>query len=127
MRKTTLQIIISILGISFASAMEFKTYTAYISKQDLVNSSGKKINTAGGILQQDRANFHKFNKKDEGDSNDGGFFASAANRAKLAKHADGLTGITPEISKAILKGNVLIRIDALVEEGEDYMLYEIVR
>jgi len=51
MRKATLQVIISILGISYASAMEFNTYTAYISKQDLVNSSGKKINTAGGILR----------------------------------------------------------------------------
>jgi len=79
------------------------------------------------ILQQDRANFHKFNRRDKADSSDGGFFASAANRAKLAKHADGLTGIDPEVAESILKGNVTIRIDSLVEEGEDYMLYEIVK
>lgn len=107
--------------------MDFKTYTSYISEQDLVNSRGQKINTAGGILQQDRANFHKFKRRDKADSSDGGFFSNASNRAKLAKHANGLTGVPPEIAEAILKGNVTIRIHALFEEGEDYMLYEIVR
>jgi len=126
MKINLLQITFLVLGANIASALEFEAYETYISKNDLVSSRGVPIKTAGGILQQDRANYHKFKKIDDGDTSDGGFFSTAANRAKLASMIDGLTGPDSETKKLILKGGVKLRIDPLLEEGGDYISIEVV-
>jgi hypothetical protein len=126
MKTAILKIIILILVSNIASALEYEVYTAYISKHDLVSSSGVRLTSAGSILQQDRANYHKFKKRDDGDTTDGGFFSTAENRAKLAAMIDGLTGVDEAMQKLILKGNVKLRIDPLLKEGGDYISVEVV-
>ena len=126
MKTAILKLTILILGSNIASALEFEAYTTYISKNDLVSSSGARLTSAGSILQQDRANYHKFKKRDDGDTNDGGFFSTTENRAKLAAMIDGLTGVDEIMKKLILKGNIKLRIDPLLEEGGDYISVEVV-
>ena len=59
------------------------TYDTRISHQDLVNSRGERIGSFCGVVQQDRANFHRFNKRDPVDMGDP-VFADANLRAQIA-------------------------------------------
>ncbi|MBA4172089.1 MAG: hypothetical protein C0511_05410 [Hyphomicrobium sp.] len=55
---------------SFAACPEPVKYTAVIDEADLVSSSGTKLTTSGAVVRQDRANFHKFSRRDPGDQSD---------------------------------------------------------
>lgn len=57
-------------------------YVAYIGPQDMVNSSGQRITSVGGVIQQDRANFHRFGLRDPIDSGDP-IFGDRAMRAQI--------------------------------------------
>lgn len=46
------------------------TYKAVITENDITNSSGKNLLTLGGFVRQDRANYHKFSRRDDGDESD---------------------------------------------------------
>ena len=107
MIKIILPLAISLFSVSSIDAKMFKDYTAYISKHDLVNSSGKKITSAAGILQQDRVNYHKFKKRDPGDTSDGGFFAKKENRTLFG---DLLNNTDKSVLNTIRKGNVKVRV-----------------
>jgi hypothetical protein len=54
---------------SFACA-EPVTYKTVITENDIKNSAGKNLNTLGGLVRQDRANYHKFLLRDVGDEGD---------------------------------------------------------
>ncbi|NLD62204.1 hypothetical protein GX645_07110 [Candidatus Sumerlaeota bacterium] len=58
-------------------------YRAVLAPRDRVNSNGKKLESIGAVLAQDRANFHKFGIRQRGDETDSGYFKSAENRQKL--------------------------------------------
>ena len=53
-----------------------------ITAVDRVNSAGKKLTDVAAILQQDRANYHRFGRADAGDDGDVSF-ASAEARARI--------------------------------------------
>lgn len=55
-------------------------YYAELGYQDHYNSRGTRLETVAGILRQDRANYHKFYKRDPYDTGDS-FFGSKRNRA----------------------------------------------
>ena len=59
-------------------------YWARLGADDHANSSGKPIESAPGILRQDRANYHKFDRKDRDDRDDDLYDDKGA-RAKLSK------------------------------------------
>ncbi len=89
---------------AYAGSNHACTFTTYISKQDLVNSSGKKLSTVGQVLRQDRANYHN----DTGDMNDEDDycdFDSADARARFEK-AVNRSSISSNTKRAILRGNV---------------------
>ena len=69
------------LGVANADVLR-ESFTAFLSPRDHVNSSGARLTDAAAIIRQDRANYHKFGKRDPGDGNDR-FFASAENRGRL--------------------------------------------
>lgn len=46
------------------------TYRTVIGERDLKNSSGQNLTTLGAIVRQDRANYHKFHRRDAGDGDD---------------------------------------------------------
>lgn len=57
-------------------------YVAYVGPEDMRTSSGEPLLNLGGVLQQDRANYHHFgirHSQDEGDP----IFADRNQRAKI--------------------------------------------
>ena len=68
----------------FGQLQEVENFTFEVSQKDLTNSSGKKITSGAGVIQQDRANFFKFKKKDAvDDAGSASYFKSPENRAKI--------------------------------------------
>ncbi|MEL6451997.1 MAG: hypothetical protein AAFQ19_12110 [Pseudomonadota bacterium] len=65
-----------------AQNMMFEYYTM-LTPQDTYNSRGAPLNDVCGIVQQDRANVHKFGRIDAGDNLDP-FFTTAERRAMIA-------------------------------------------
>ncbi|APX13709.1 hypothetical protein BWR18_05375 [Tateyamaria omphalii] len=65
-----------------AQQLMFEYYTM-LTPQDTYNSRGAPLNDVCGIVQQDRANVHKFGRRDAGDSVDP-FFTTAERRAMIA-------------------------------------------
>ena len=63
------------------------SYRALLSERDHFNSSGARLTSAAAIIRQDRANFHRFGRRDAADESDR-FFASIANRARLEQMLD---------------------------------------
>ena len=59
-------------------------YDCVISKKDRFNSSGTKLTSVRDILAHDRANYHRFQRRDAEDSDDN-YFTSVARRANWQK------------------------------------------
>lgn len=59
-------------------------YGAKISYKDRHASDGYPLKTVRAILRQDRANFHRFGRRDGADQHDN-YFSSKANRAMFAR------------------------------------------
>lgn len=57
-------------------------YFTLIGPADLYNSSGARLGDFGAILQQDRANYHRFGRRDETDGWDP-IFSDQAQRARI--------------------------------------------
>lgn len=83
-------------------------YQAYISEQDLYNSSGARLTAPWQVVRQDRANYHKFGKRDADDQYDD-FFASAKNR-EIVERLIQNGSIDPSAADAILSGGVYINV-----------------
>ena len=87
-------VLVCLMGLSGFSvyAEPLCTYKARISEQDKHNSKGKsllqgdKVSTtiAAAIIRQDRANYHKFDKRDDEDQDDC-VFADKISRAGLTE------------------------------------------
>lgn len=95
--------LMGLTGTAFAGSNLACTYTTYISKQDLVNSNGKKLSTVGQVLRQDRANYHNDNG-DMNDEDDYCDFESANARSRFEK-AVNRSSISSSTKRAILRGN----------------------
>lgn len=95
-------------------------YSCRISARDRVNSRGGKLFRLRDILAQDRANYHKFGRRDRVDEWDG-FCQSAANR-QIFQFAR--IRISPNLKRRILAGEnvnlsvfILTRTLIDVQEG----------
>ena len=72
---------ISVSSADTAGAQELiGSYQTTIGEHDQFNSSGKRLRDFCAIIQQDRANFHKFNLRDQSDESDR-FFTTLEARA----------------------------------------------
>jgi hypothetical protein len=91
-----------------ARADLIETYTARLSSRDHRSSTGTKLTDPAAIIRQDRANFHKFGKRDSEDQYDS-FFSKASNRDKLEKLLKN-GSISPTARKSVLNGTPLIRV-----------------
>lgn len=81
-------------------------YNTTISQRDLFASDGLRLNGVGGILQQDRANYHRFNRRDRGDGYDS-MFLSSESRALILRW---LHEVSPGARAAILRGRAYINV-----------------
>nr|WP_314432978.1 hypothetical protein [uncultured Brevundimonas sp.] len=90
-------------------------YTAYISQRDLRSSEGTRLTQAWQVIRQDRANYHRFNRRDRGDQGDT-FFGSAQNRAIMERMVrDG--EMSPSAARAIVGGDVSITVRIYGHDG----------
>jgi len=100
----------------------FDSYIAVIGTEDLYSSKGARLQTAGAVLQQDRANVHKFGIRQAGDTGDT-YFTTAAERAKMSE-AVNQSNLPKSLTDAIVNGTVgPLRIDiyGYDESGVDYL------
>lgn len=82
-------------------------YRARLSRQDHWNSRGRPVKRAAEIIRQDRANYHKFYKRDPEDQNDS-VFSTTENRSRrmsLLKRA-----IPSYVATQIKRGTPLIEV-----------------
>lgn len=112
----TILALMTLASFSNAHAKYLCSYTAYISEDDKYNSSGKHLGTkatratAAAILQQDRANTHRFtDMRDDIDDMDC-YFDTTAKRKRMAAMLQ-----KGSISKAtinnIVMGNPTINVE----------------
>ena len=86
------------------------SYCAFLSETDHYNSKGVRLTTAGQVLRQDRANFHRFGLRDDWDDNDT-LFMSAENRALLEQKATKEL-ISEDLWTYIVNNEVYVCVDA---------------
>jgi len=85
------------------------SYVAYIGWEDLHNSNGQRLAEYSQIVRQDRANFHRFGIRHQGDEWDP-FFADANNRATLERLVRN-SGIDSYTRRMIVQGNVPVFVE----------------
>lgn len=83
-------------------------YTARLSARDHFNSNGARLRTAAAIIRQDRANYHKFGKRDREDEWDP-FFGRTDTRARLERMLAGGSTSRSAVN-AIVNGEPMIRV-----------------
>lgn len=87
---------------------ELGGYWATIAPEDMYNSRGVRLTTLGAVLQQDRANFHRFGIRQQGDESDPVFF-DRATRARL-----------PALYQQSYK---VPELEAMVRSGQPFRVY----
>jgi len=95
-----------------------ETYTAVLSERDHFNSQGERLTEPAAIIRQDRANFHKFGKRDPGDESDG-YFASTKNRAELEKLIERGT-MAPAVRRMIVNGTPVVVVSVFRGASGDF-------
>jgi len=99
------------------------SYEARLSYRDHFNSHGSRLETVAGIIRQDRANYHRYRRRDAEDTWDR-FFDSKENRATMERMlARGY--ITGSARRAILYGTPLIRVKIYDAGSYDYVKVQI--
>lgn len=84
-------------------------YTARLSRQDRLNSKGQPLTQLSEILRQDRANFHRFQRRDSEDSNDP-WFESAPSRAFFETARIEVLG-GQAVTEKLLREDALIQVE----------------
>ncbi|WP_299657524.1 hypothetical protein [uncultured Tateyamaria sp.] len=92
-----------------AQQMMFEYYTM-LSAQDTYNSRGAPLNDVCGIVQQDRANVHKFGKRDSGDQVDNFFFTPERRAMITGRCAYDPSYHTVQRIRSQVIGFVLVRV-----------------
>ncbi len=101
-----------ILGNLFLAApaqAQIASYCAVISGQDLYTSNGDRLRSVSQIIQQDRANVHKFGKVDSGDDYDS-YFHIYERRVALERAVRN-SRINSDLKSNILNGNAYICVE----------------
>jgi len=102
-----------IFGSTYLSARASDTfwlsYTTCIGERDHFRSNGKRLKKAADVLQQDRANYHRYYIRDAKDGYDN-FFNKRKNRNKLRRLLKN-GYITPQLAHKIVTGNPLVKVD----------------
>lgn len=101
----------SLLGTCGAQAQEMLgSYVARISDRDHHASDGYELDSAAQMVRQDRANFHKFHRRDAEDEPDRWFRTNEA-RARLERMLKRGGAMSSSTRRAIVNGEPLIQVD----------------
>ena len=85
------------------------SYTARLGYRDHFSSHGERLSDPAAVIRQDRANFHRFHKRDSEDQYDN-FFGSKSNRATMERMLNRGT-ITRSAWNAIVNGTPLVHVN----------------
>ncbi len=86
-------------------------YRAFIGRDDLFNSSGRRLTKPWEVLRQDRANFHQLGTRQKNEGGDS-FFATPENRAKMENMLSSAF-ISQEAGDAIVNGLVWVNVQII--------------
>lgn len=93
-----------------AAAQELiASYTAQLSERDHFNSNGQRLTVAAAIIRQDRANYHRFGRRDAADQWDP-VFADVDARARMEALLNRGTSDSGAIW-AIVNGTPLVTVE----------------
>lgn len=104
--------ILVLFGGAFLPAMSgsyIGSYTARIGYQDHYSSRGNHLRRVSDILQQDRANYHRFGRRDAEDEGDN-FFYSRGNRSRMG-YLLRRGWVEAGLGGEIVRGTPLIKVD----------------
>jgi len=108
MKKSFVFAAISLMGLSAYSG-PLAQYNALLSEKDHVNSSGVRLNSAAAIIRQDRANYHKFHRRDSADEWDP-YFSSKENRSVMEQMIR-RAGLPYNVRNTIINCTPLVHVD----------------
>ncbi|ADV14168.1 hypothetical protein Mesci_5068 [Mesorhizobium ciceri biovar biserrulae WSM1271] len=101
----------SLLGVVAAHADDMLgSYVARISDRDHQASDGYALDNAAQMVRQDRANWHKFHRRDSDDEADG-WFRTNDQRADLQRMLERGDAMSSSTKRAIVNGEPLIQVD----------------
>ena len=101
----------SLFGAGAAQADDMLgSYVARISDRDHQASDGYALETAAQMVRQDRANWHKFHRRDRDDEGDG-WFRTNDQRADLQRMLERTGAMSSSTKRAIVNGEPLIQVD----------------
>ncbi|TIS54403.1 MAG: hypothetical protein E5W91_26970 [Mesorhizobium sp.] len=104
-------VLASLLGTNAAHADEMLgSYVARISDRDHHASDGYELDNAADMVRQDRANWHKFHRRDSDDENDV-WFRTNGQRAGLQRRLERGGSMSASTRRAIVNGEPLIQVD----------------
>ena len=105
----------TVLGASSARADDMLgSYVARISDRDHRASDGYPLSSAAQMVRQDRANWHKFHRRDSDDQGDA-WFRSDGSRADLQRMLERGSAMSSATRRAIINGEPLIEVDVYSE------------
>nr|WP_325251545.1 hypothetical protein [Amylibacter sp.] len=109
-KKTFLSLVLTCLSFPLHAQEwnELAYYLAYIGPEDMRSSRGTPVTTLGGVLQQDRANFHRFGIRHAQDESDP-IFANRDWRARI-----------PDMVNA--GGNTRGSLNRMAQRGQPFMV-----
>ena len=102
-------LLFSILSSTLLTAEYLGSYIARLSQNDHYSSRGYPLRHASDILQQDRANYHRFGLRDPEDTADS-YFSSRSHRARLRRMLR-RGWIEPGLAEEIIDGTPLVKVD----------------
>ncbi|MBZ9797511.1 hypothetical protein [Mesorhizobium sp. ES1-4] len=86
------------------------SYVARISDRDHQASDGYALDSAAQMVRQDRANWHKFHRRDRDDQGDERFTTNDR-RAELQRLLERPGAMSSSTKRAIINGEPLIQVD----------------
>jgi len=100
-----------VLGTGAAQADDMLgSYVARISERDHHASDGYALDSAAQMVRQDRANWHKFHRRDSDDESDD-WFRTNEDRADLQRMLERGGAMSASTRRAIVNGEPLIQVD----------------
>jgi hypothetical protein len=118
LRVVLMALLLMPCSMAFADEL-IESYVTRLGANDHFNSNGERLTSPAMIIRQDRANFHKFGRRDPEDESDG-FFRDVHSREILQKLLE--RGHTPkEVYRAIVNGQPLVRVNVYQAKGGDYV------
>ena len=101
----------TVLGAGSARADDMLgSYVARISDRDHRASDGYPLSSAAQMVRQDRANWHKFHRRDRDDEGDA-WFRTNDQRADLQRMLERPGAMSSSTKRAIVNGEPLIQVD----------------